>query len=187
MKDSNKIKLPITDKFLWDVFNAISKKEDQLRLLIHPPRTMREVFWDTDNPIYQKYYKILNPRKFAQLVYYLKKKNFIKIQNLQGVHALILTKKGFSKITQAHFKLEAGNGINKKREDGKWIMIIFDVPEKSKKLRELLRSILYRLKYKMFQQSVWITPYDVFEKTEQWLQIYSLDSFVRIFLIEEIK
>ena len=65
-------------------------------------------------------------------------------------------------------------------------MIIFDVPEKHRKSRNLLRSILSNLGYKLFQQSVWITPYDVSEKSETLLQMYSLDKYVKIFLIEEI-
>ena len=74
----------------------------------------------------------------------------------------------------------------KKRDDGKWAMLIFDVPEKYRKSRDLLRSVLHNLGYKMFQQSVWITPYDVSDKTEKLLQMYNLDEFVKIFLIEEI-
>ena len=73
-----------------------------------------------------------------------------------------------------------------KRKDGKWIMLTFDIPEKHTKARSLLRSVLYNLGYKMFQQSIWITPYDVSEKTEKLLQLYSLDQYVRIFLIEEL-
>ena len=65
-------------------------------------------------------------------------------------------------------------------------MLIFDIPTKHKKARILLRSILYNLGYKLFQKSVWITPYDVSEKTEKLLQLHSLDGYVKIFLIEEI-
>ncbi len=178
------MKIPITDQFLWDVFSTISRAEDALHFLVHPPRTWKDVFWDTDNPIYQKYYKILNDRKFSDLLYYLKRNNLIKVQNLKGNCALVLTKKGFNKAVHAQFKIE--NSKIKKRDDGKWIMLIFDVPEKYKKSRELLRSILYNLGYKMFQKSVWTTPYDVSEKTETLLQMYSLDEFVKIFLIEKI-
>lgn len=179
------MKIPITDKFLWDVFNVTSKTEDALRFIVHPPRTWRDVFWSTDDPIYQKYYKILKPRRFSQFIYYLKKNNFIKVDGLKGNRTLMLTKKGFNKAVRAQFQLE--NDSISKRRDGKWIMLIFDIPEKYKKSRELLRNILYRLKYKMFQQSVWITPYDVSERTEELIQEYSLDEFVKIFLIEEIK
>ena len=65
-------------------------------------------------------------------------------------------------------------------------MLIFDMPSKNRKKRDLMRSILINLGYKMFQQSVWITPYDVSEKTEKLLQLYSLDNYVKILLIEEI-
>ncbi len=179
------MKLPITDQFLWDIFNAMSQTEDKLRFLIHPPRTWKDVFWDTDSPIYRKYYKILNSQRFSQLIYHLKKNNFIKIKNIKSNQAIIITKKGLSKVIRTQFKSE--NNAKEKRKDGKWIMLMFDVPERYKKSRELLRRILSSLGFKMFQQSVWVTPYDVSEKTEKLLQIYSLDEFVKIFLIEEIK
>jgi len=65
-------------------------------------------------------------------------------------------------------------------------MVIFDIPQKLNKSRNFLRSILKNLGYKMFQQSVWITPYDVSEKTEKLLQEYSIDQYVKIFIIEEL-
>ena len=83
---------------------------------------------------------------------------------------------------KASFKIEK----MAKRKDGKWIMIIFDIPQNHKKDRELLRSILINSGFKMFQQSVWITPYDVSEKIEKLLQMHSLDKYVKIFIIEEI-
>ncbi len=179
------MKLPVTDQFLWDVFNIASHAEDTLRFLIHPPKSMGDIALMIDDPIYQKYYKKLHPKKFAQLIYRLKKHNYIRVQSIQGNRAFILTKRGLDKVLLTQFKLDKDRG--EKRKDGKWIMLIFDVPEKWKKSRELLRSILYNLGYKMFQQSVWITPYDVAEKTEMLLQEYSLEKFTRLFLIEEIK
>ncbi|OGZ63303.1 MAG: CRISPR-associated endonuclease Cas2, partial [Candidatus Staskawiczbacteria bacterium RIFCSPHIGHO2_01_FULL_36_16] len=74
----------------------------------------------------------------------------------------------------------------KRRKDGKYIMLIFDVPVKNIKARNLLRSVLQNLGYKLFQQSVWICPFDVFEKTEKLLQMYSLEKYVKLFLIEEL-
>ncbi|MBI1866388.1 MAG: CRISPR-associated endonuclease Cas2 [Candidatus Staskawiczbacteria bacterium] len=99
---------------------------------------------------------------------------------------MILTKKGVHKALKASFKIENASK-KKKRKDGKWIMVIFDIPKKNEKKRGILRSVLQDLGYKMFQKSVWISPYDVFERTEKLLQFYSLDAFVRILLVEEIK
>jgi len=45
---------------------------------------------------------------------------------------------------------------------------------------------LCNLWYKLYQHSVWITPYDVSEKTEKLFQMHSLDKYVKIFLIKQI-
>jgi hypothetical protein len=39
----------------------------------------------------------------------------------------------------------------------------------------------------MLQQSVWVCPYDVLEETEAILRKYSLDEYVKLFLIEEVE
>ncbi len=176
------MKIPITDQFLWDLLSSMSKAEDVFRFLIHPPRTFGQIVWDSADPVYQKYRKILKPQKFARLMYHLKSNNLIKSKNLENKKAIFLTKKGLGKALKASFKIVH----QKKRADGKWIMVIFDIPQNHKKARDLLRSVLKNLGYKMFQQSVWITPYDVSEKTENLLQAYSLDGYVKIFIIEKL-
>ncbi|MEK7663981.1 MAG: hypothetical protein AAB340_00825 [Patescibacteria group bacterium] len=178
------MKISITDQFLWDMFNFLSEAEDQLRFIFHPPRRWKDVFLDADNPIYQKYYKILKADRFAKLIYYLKRNNYIKAKSLDGKKAIFISKKGLKKVSHFYFKCDRENRL--KRKDGKWIMVIFDIPKNHKKNRDLLRSVLKNLGYKVFQYSVWITPYDVFEKTQKLLQFYSIDHYVRIFLIEEL-
>lgn len=171
----------ITDQFLWDIFNATSQAEDSLRLFTHPPRRWKEFYLDSKDPIYKKYHKILNGQRFAQLVYHLKRNNYIKVKNLNNKKAIIITKKGLSRVSNISFKLQK----KEKRADGKWIMIIFDIPQNHRKARALLRSILKNLDYKIFQQSVWITPFDVLEETEKLFQEFSLDKYVKIFIVEE--
>ncbi len=173
------MKLPVTDQFLWDVYTIINKTGD---VFDFKSINMANYLPGLKNPVFKKYRSDKNVAKFAKLIYYLKTKNYIKVKNLNGKQAVILTKEGLSKALKASFVMEE----NKKRKDGKWIMLIFDMPSKNKKARSLLRSILCNLGYKMFQQSVWITPYDVSDKTESLLQFYSLDKYIKIFLIEEI-
>ena len=175
------MKLPITDQFLWGLYKMLDETGDVLRYISRRP-TMYNYLPGPKNPIFDKYRKDKGNEAFSKFIYHLKRKNYIKVKNLQGKQAIVITKSGIDKILKASFKIEN----KKKRKDGKWIMIIFDVPEKYRKSRALLRSILRNLGYKIFQQSVWITPYDVSEKTEKLLQFYSLDTYVKIFLIEEI-
>ncbi|MDO8622371.1 MAG: CRISPR-associated endonuclease Cas2 [bacterium] len=47
-----------------------------------------------------------------------------------------------------------------KRWDGKWRLVTFDVPEKRRRDRHLLRSTLQQLGFYRLQQSVWLYPYD---------------------------
>ena len=48
-----------------------------------------------------------------------------------------------------------------KRWDGKWRLLVFDVPEKRKYKRERIRSVLIHLGCKRLQDSVWVYPYDL--------------------------
>ena len=173
------MKVPITDKFLWDIYNLLEKAGNAVDFILNPHAI--KFMPGIKNPIFDKYKKEKGSKEFSKFIYYLKINNYIKIKNLEGKKTIILTKKGISKAFKASFKIEK----RIKRKDGKWIMIIFDIPQKHRKSRILLKSILKNLDYKMFQQSVWITPYDVSSKTEQLLQMYSLDEYVKIFLVEE--
>lgn len=174
------MKLSITDEFLWDVYKVLEKAGDAAAFILNP-RAIK-FMPGVKNPIFDKYRHDKNKAKFRKLIHYAKTQNYIKVKNLEGKKAIMLTKEGSDKALKASFLVEGA----KKRKDEKWTMLIFDVPEKYRKSRDLLRSILHNLGYKMFQQSVWITPYDVFEKTEKLLQMYNLDKFVKIFLIEGI-
>ncbi|OGZ72506.1 MAG: hypothetical protein A2908_01385 [Candidatus Staskawiczbacteria bacterium RIFCSPLOWO2_01_FULL_38_12b] len=176
------MRLSLTDKFLWDLYGVLEKTGDVAVFFLNPHPGKWNRLSGIQNPIFEKYRHSKNRAKFSKLVYYAKKNNYIKIENLKGRAGVILTKKGLSKALKASFQVEG----KQKRKDGKWVMLIFDIPTKHKKARILLRSILYNLGYKLFQKSVWITPYDVSEKTEKLLQLHSLDGYVKIFLIEEI-
>lgn len=45
------------------------------------------------------------------------------------------------------------------RWDGKWRLVMFDVPEKRKKVRDTLRMLLRSAGFIHFQDSAWIQPY----------------------------
>lgn len=47
-----------------------------------------------------------------------------------------------------------------KRWDKKWRVLIFDIPEKRKSLREKIRNTLRAIGFSQLQKSVWVYPYD---------------------------
>ncbi|MDI6602754.1 MAG: CRISPR-associated endonuclease Cas2 [Patescibacteria group bacterium] len=175
------MKLFITDKFLWDLYSFLEKISDIYD--IFAPRPWREVWCPELHKFWYERRKRQDRKNFSQLIYYLKKKGYIKIKNLEQKQAVLITKKGADKVLKIKFKIQE----KKKRPDGKWQMIIFDIPERKRHLRDLLREYLHLLGYKMLQQSVWVCPYDVLKETEAILRRCSLDPYVKLFLIEEVE
>ena len=47
-----------------------------------------------------------------------------------------------------------------KRWDGKWRVLIFDIPEKTRFLRDQVRATLISIGFVCLQKSVWVYPYD---------------------------
>lgn len=75
----------------------------------------------------------------------------------EGKH-LRLTQKGealLRKLQLRDFKLK-----RPKRWDGKWRVIIFDIPEGKKRVRQQIRHTLQAIGFHRLQDSVWIFPYD---------------------------
>jgi len=176
------MKLPVTDKFLWDLYNFLEKVDDTLRTIFPSRMYLKEVGYHDLYYLWRRHEKEKSRKYFSQFIYNLKKRGYIKIENLKQKKGVILTKKGAKKVLQIKFKTKE----KKSRKDGKWQMIIFDIPEKKRRLRNALREYLQILGYRMLQQSVWVCPYDVYEETEEIIRKFSLDPYVRLFLIEEI-
>jgi len=50
--------------------------------------------------------------------------------------------------------------LKRRRWDGRWRVLIFDIPEERKLLREKVRHTLVSIGFERLQDSVWIYPYD---------------------------
>lgn len=61
--------------------------------------------------------------------------------------------------------------------DGKWRLIIFDIPETEKMKREELRGKLKDLGFACWQKSVYITPFDVASDLAEYLSAANLADF----------
>lgn len=178
------MRLPVTDKFLLDFYSFVYRKfSNTTDFMFGSYPVKSSIIMNDRNPVIDKYRNDMSKKQISNLIGYLKRKNYIKSKNLENKKALIITKNGIDRALKVSFMDEE----KKKRKDGRWTMLIFDVPERHRKSRNLLRNILKNLGYKMFQQSVWISPYDTSIRTEKLLQLYSLDNYVKIFLIEEIQ
>lgn len=72
------------------------------------------------------------------------------------------------------------------RWDGKWRMVIFDIPEKRKGDRDTLRRLLVQFGFKMLQASVWASPYAVPQEFNQRLWEMRIKYHVLYLLVSEV-
>ncbi len=72
--------------------------------------------------------------------------------------------------------------IKRQRWDSKWRIVVFDIPERRRKERNLLRERLKALGFGRLQDSVWLSPYDWKEKMEKIAQGRDLGEHVRILI-----
>lgn len=76
--------------------------------------------------------------------------------------------------------------LQKKKWDGKWRMVIFDIAEVSRKIRDLLRCKLKELGFGMLQKSIWTTPHDMIVDLRQFLKEKGLGEDVYVFEVAHL-
>lgn len=64
--------------------------------------------------------------------------------------------------------------LAKKKWDGIWTMVVFDIPEKQRGVRRTLREKLLELGFGKMQHSVYISPYNLGEDLREFLVNYGL-------------
>lgn len=103
----------------------------------------------------------------------------LKVRNIEriivdGKPYLQLTQKGKENIKKKFPLLT----LNQNEWDRKWRIVIFDIEEKNKKVREMFRHKLKELGFGQLQKSVWITPNDFLGDFKDYIETNSLSEFV---------
>ena|SRR3989344_8732469 len=98
------------------------------------------------------------------------KEGYVAVRGGISKREIVLTTKG-EKF--AAFLGEGRLALKKpKRWDGKWRLVLFDIPERRKKLRAQLRITLSSLGFVRLQNSAWVYPYDC----EDLIALFKTDS-----------
>ena len=78
--------------------------------------------------------------------------------------------------------------LENKKWDGKWRVIIFDIPEMSRRDRDFLRRELKWIGFIELQKSVWIFPFDMEKELMALLKLWKLKfkGDIRFLIVEKI-
>jgi DNA-binding transcriptional regulator PaaX len=115
-------------------------------------------------------------------IYRLLKTEEIEKVVKNGQPYLRLSNRG-KKIITRDFSLIA---LQNKPWDGYWRIIAYDIPEKYKKTRYLLQQELQTLGFGMMQKSIYISPHDLAEDIQEYLESNHLSDFAFVSVAKRI-
>jgi len=129
-----------------------------------------------------KYQKFKRSR-FRDMLIRMKKSRLISIVSKGGETYLVITDKGHKHLQKYQF--EDLQIAKPKYWDGKWRMVIFDIPERFKKAREALRHKLKDLGFYQFQKSVFVYPYECRNEIDFVSSFFGINKYVSYLLVED--
>lgn len=135
----------------------------------------------------RKEWSKIDQRHFNRTMRGLAREKLIEENHLpDGSCKLTLTKKG---QWQAKRLSLLGSTIKfkaPKKWDGKWRIVLFDIPEKDRAFRDILRAHLKELKFRKMQQSVFVSPHPFEQPILELIEIYEARVHVRVVTAQKI-
>lgn len=128
--------------------------------------------------------RLYNERYLTRNIRRLEKQKDVSIRQENDTAIISLTSQGKKKI----LKYAINDFIIEKpsRWDGKWRVVIYDVPRTSNKLREILRNTLKGLGFLKIQESVYVIPYECSQQIEFIRHYYRLGEIMNLLTVTKM-
>ena len=104
---------------------------------------------------------------------------------VDGQEAIVITKEGKTKILK--YTLENLEVKKPKRWDGKWRVVIYDIPSRHRSLQLVIRDALKAMGFYQMQESVYLFPYPCFDEVEFLRSFYGVGAMVKYLLVTELE
>ena len=105
-------------------------------------------------------------------------------ENKDGSFTIVLTENGKRKALT--YKIDEIKIKKVQKWNKKWRIVLFDVPEKKKKVREALRHHLKNFDFFEYQKSVFVNPYDCKNEIEYIIEFYNIRKYVRFITADSL-
>lgn len=130
-------------------------------------------------------WKDIEKRALHRAIRNLYRSKLVNIEE-KSDETLILTinEKGREKILK--YKLHEMKIPQMSKWDKKWRMVVFDIPEPKKKVRDIFRFHLKKLDFLEFQKSIFIHPFECKNEIDFLIEFYNIRPHVRFIIAEEI-
>lgn len=129
-----------------------------LSLFVAPTAVMlAKPFLDAKREKDREAWKQFNPSYLKRTLERIRKEKLVKIVERDGQQIVELTKNGRRRIIK--YSLENLSIDKPGVWDGRWRLVLYDVPHRRKQLRDVFRQTLKNLGFYQLQESVWLFPY----------------------------
>lgn len=127
-------------------------------------------------------------KKISDALANLKRQKMIEIFRYDNQKVSVkLTNKGQERIRE--FSVDTITIFKPKKWDGKWRILIFDIPTRPKiynQARNALRQKIKELGFHQLQKSVWVFPYECEDEILFIAEIFEVEKYVEIVTAEKL-
>lgn len=131
-----------------------------------------------------KQWKNVNRKDLGRIIKRLQKQEMLEIQEDHGKIRFIITERGKRRLLEYDFEnLE----LKTKKRDGKWRLIIFDIPEDKKKNRDAFSKKLRELGCIRLQDSVYASAFPCKNEIDFMCHFLGISDFVTLASLDKIE
>lgn len=132
-----------------------------------------------------KEWKEIEEKALHRAIKNLYKSKLVDIkEDKDGITTLVLSEKGKEKALR--YSLDEMVVPKMQKWDKKWRVVLFDIPENRKKIRDALRFHLKKMDFFEFQKSVFVHPFECKNEIDYLIEFYNIRPFVRFLIADSI-
>lgn len=164
-----------------EILLGILKTGAVLGLAIFAPGVLR-VFKDfsKDEP-WREYY----PSSLDKVTRRLYRRGYVEVIYEMEQPVVKITEKG--RIEVLKYDLDKLEIKQPKRWDGKWRLVIFDIEEKYRTVRDLIRDKLRQIGFYQFQKSVFIYPYPCEKEIKYLREVLAVPHSIKLIRADRVE
>lgn len=131
-----------------------------------------------------KVWKEVSSRDLGRIIKRLEKQEMIAIRETDEKVTIEITEKGKRRLLQYDFE---NMKLKAKKRDGKWRLIVFDIPEGKKGARDVFRRKLLQMDCIRLQDSVFVSAFPCKDEIDFLCHFLEISDFVTLVTLDKIE
>ena len=130
-------------------------------------------------------WKRYNKGYLRQSLRRLEARKLIKYAVVEGLDVVTITKEGKTKMLK--YALENLEVKKPQSWDGRWRVVIYDIPVKDRSLQLVIRDALKAMGFYQMQESVYLFPHPCYDEIEFLRSFYCVGAMVKYLLVTKLE